>query len=212
MTTKIKKYIVIVGAVVLLGIAWSIYCSAGVVDKTSPEKAAIKIAAASGCYNATEVSVSDAPSIFTEEKSFPISVLAKQQMITLDVHRTDKTGKIYIHLYKWAGFGWKLLEYYDATIEATMGLSFGVYSTGNKHVLSDPANDFKVTIVNKSGEELGIVLKGRGSVAKCGSYQDPKAHKLTIDTAKKSVELDGKPIPYSNRGEWIYEPGEIKKQ
>ena len=36
------------------------------------------------------------------------------EAITLDVHRTDKTGKIYIHLYKWVGFGWKLLEYQDA--------------------------------------------------------------------------------------------------
>ena len=99
------------------------------------------------------------------------------------------------------------------------GRYFGVVERRNKCVLSDPANDFKVTIVNKSGEKLGIVFKGRAGVVTFGypgragvaTFRDPEAHKLIIDTTKKSAELDGKIIPYSNRGKWILTYGSLIK-
>ena len=109
-----KKVFVSAGGIGLLGIVWIIYCSAGVLDKDS-YTAALKIAKSYGGFEESELSVSDAPSVFTVEKSLPMSLLAKQKMITFDVNRAGISGKLYIHLYKWAGFGWKLLQYKNAT-------------------------------------------------------------------------------------------------
>lgn len=119
---KIASYLVIVAVIGLLGVAWVFYCSAGVLDK-NPDRAALKIAKLYGGFDESEMSVSAAPSVFSKEKGFPMSVLAEQKIITFDVHRKDTSGKLYVHLYKWTGFGWKLLHYENATYKTTSKVS-----------------------------------------------------------------------------------------
>jgi len=96
-----------------------------------------------------------------------------------------------------------------------VGTNFGVRGIkGNSWLLTDPANDFEVTVVNKSGlfrwaldywSGLGVFLMNdEGGKVSCGNYMDESAHKLVINTSKRSVTLDGKELPYSNRGVWVY--------
>jgi hypothetical protein len=115
---KKRDVLVLAAAVGLAGVAWEFYCSVGVLDK-NPDRAALKIAKSYGDFNESEVSVSDAPSVFTKDQSFLVSSLAEQKIITFDVHRPDTFGKLYVHLLKWKGFGWRLFQYENATYKTT---------------------------------------------------------------------------------------------